>query len=200
MARAALRCGLCQSCGSLRHANCFILINYLTGVYTGFFFPPSIPHVSGSTWSEPSAVCHSLTLCFIIPDGSDGFSNVSFAHLQSRSVEGGTRCNLLWCTPGFTRLINLSVWTGFRLHSSCSVRLFCSVEPLPFGFSRDCFPQDFSATVFVLMVFSLSASCCHIKCSLMFELALWNNLAYENKIFWPISKAAEIHWLVDYFC
>lgn len=40
-----------------------------------------------------------------------------------------------------------------------------------------------------------SASCCHIKCSLMFELALWNNLAFQNKIFCPISKAVEIHWL-----
>lgn len=39
MASAALRCGLCQSCvGSLRRANTFILINYLTGVYTVFFF------------------------------------------------------------------------------------------------------------------------------------------------------------------
>lgn len=157
MARAALRCGLCQSCvGSLRHANTFILINYLTGVYTSFLFFPAF-HVSGSTWSETSAVCHSLTLRFIIPDGSDGFSNFSFAHLQSWSVECGTRCNLQWGTPGFTRLINLSIWTSFTLHSSCSVRLFCSVEPLPFSFCRDWFPQDFSATVFVLMVFQLPA-------------------------------------------
>lgn len=153
MASTALRCGLCQSCvGSLRHANTFILINYLTGVYTGFFFfSSSIPYVSGSTWSETSAVCHSLTLCFIIPDGSDGFSNFSFAHLQSWSVEGGRRCNLLspggqWGTPGFTRLINLSIWP--RIHSCCSVRLFCSVEPLPFSFCRNWFSSRFLSNCF----------------------------------------------------
>lgn len=157
MARAALRCGLCQSCvGSLRHAN-HLHFNKLSHWSSHRFFFPSIPHVSGSTWSETSAVCHSLTLRFIIPDGSDGFSNFSFAHLQSWSVECGTRCNLQWGTPGFTRLINLSIWTRFRLHSSCSVRLFCSVEPLPFSFCRDRSPQDFSATVFVLMVFQLPA-------------------------------------------